>query len=244
MTLAIEIIYEDRDVLVVNKPAGLKVHGDGLNQETTLADWLLSRDKSLVTVGETIISPLGQTIIRPGIVHRLDKDTSGVLILAKNQNAYNHLKQEFKTRQTEKEYRLIVEGQMKLKLNQEEKIDIPIGRSRKDPRKRLAHEKAVGKLRDAQTIYTVLEKFENYTYLSARLITGRTHQIRVHFKAINYPLVGDFLYNSHWSDNQLINRLALHAYRLKIKIPSGERKEFKTELPADFSQALEKLRSL
>ncbi len=244
MTPTIEIIYEDNDVLVINKPAGLKVHSDGINEEFTLADWLVARDRNLAQVGEVMIGPTGRTIKRPGIVHRLDKDTTGILVIAKNQDTYNHLKQQFKSHQIEKEYRLLVDGRINLETNQEEKINLPIGRSRKDPRKRLAHKGAVGKLREAETVYKVLEKFDNYTYLSAQPTTGRTHQIRVHFKAINHPLIGDSLYNPHWQKSQLINRPALHAYRLEIKMPTGEKKEFRADLPIDFLRALEKLRSL
>ncbi|MEK9183510.1 MAG: RluA family pseudouridine synthase, partial [Patescibacteria group bacterium] len=181
----ISIIYEDKDIIAVNKPAGLVVHPDKIHKKRTLIQEIIKLRPEIKDVGD---SPIGE---RPGIVHRLDKDTSGVLIVAKNQSAFEHLKSQFKDRKIIKKYIALVEGEIK---NNSGVINLPIGKSKSDFRKKLASEKAKGELREAVTEYRVLEKFADCTLLEAYPQTGRTHQIRAHFKAIDHPVVCDPLY--------------------------------------------------
>lgn len=255
MNLNIPIIYEDEDVLVIDKPAGLKVHSDDFNkEENTLIDWLLSRFTNqneelaafsdFINSGDSFLTPQGLIVKKPGLVHRLDKDTSGVMIIAKNQPAFLFLKNQFQQRQVKKIYRAILSGALKMDMGEEKIITLPIGRHKKDPRKRLAHQKADGKLREAITVFRLLENLgDNYAYVEIEPRTGRTHQIRVHAKAFNHPVIGDSLYNSKDKNGGMIDRQALHAYQLTIKLPSGENKVFQASLPWDFIQALEKLKS-
>lgn len=236
-----KIIFEDENVLVLDKPAGLSVHGDGFKKEITLADWLVGRWPSIVSVGEPAIKN-GQEILRPGIVHRLDKETSGVMVVAKNETSFKYLKDQFKNRQVQKTYRALVSGVFS-KPEVEKIVSLPIGRSDRDPRKRVASLKASGKLRLAETRFKVLAtSSEGYTYVEAYPKTGRTHQIRVHLKAIQHPIVGDKLYAGNLTNLPDLNRQALHAYKLILSLPGGAKKEFTAPLPADMALALDKLK--
>lgn len=210
------IIYEDKDVLVLDKPAGLDV--------VAVAAWLQSK------------YPEAQ------LAHRLDKDTSGVLLVAKTEKVYEYLKNLFQTRQVQKKYLALVYGLVK---NEHGLIALPIGRSRKDPRKRLAGKGATSKLREALTEYVVKEKFSHHTLLEVSPKTGRTHQIRVHLKALGYPILGDQLYApaSLLATSPQLPRQALHAASLTLKLPSGQTKEFNAALPEDFSTVLASLGS-
>ncbi len=252
----IKILYEDENVLVLDKPAGLMVHGDGKASEPTLADWLVEKYPIIKDVGEPLRIPhdelnsqseiRDESILRPGIVHRLDKDTSGVMIVAKNQNAYEFLKKQFQGRTIEKVYRALVYGNVK---DDSGEIMLPIGKSRSDPRLWSASKNARGTLRDARTIFKVLKRFGEVTYIEVYPKTGRTHQIRVHMKAIFHPVVGDPLYApgkptvSGISRQARLHRQALHALSLELVLPSGERKKFEAPLPDDFQSALEYLES-
>lgn len=236
----IQIIYKDDDVVVINKPAGISVHGDGASTELTIVDWVLESFPECQGVGEQMVSPSGALIERPGIVHRLDKDTSGVLIIARNQEAYNFLKQAFKDRTTTKIYEALVYGSPK---EDEGLIEAPIGRSRKDPRLRIAHKGAVGKLRDASTAYKVVKRFPGHSLLEVTPKTGRTHQIRVHLGLIGYPIVCDSLYAPGRECLPGLSRQALHAKSLSITKPDGAVMCFEADLPADFETALDILNS-
>lgn len=236
-----KIIYEDDEVLVLNKPAGLAVHGDGRSKTATLIDWLMAHYPTIGAVGEPMRLKSGEIIPRPGIVHRLDRDTSGVMIVAKTQPAFKYLKKKFQTHDLIKHYRAIAHGRIKAETGT---INLAIGRSRQDARERLAGHGAVGQLREASTAYQVLKYFKGYTYLEAAPLTGRTHQLRVHFRAIGHPLVGDQLYaTGHPATAKLpsLGRQALHSYSLKINLPNGQIKEFQAPLPADFQAALDYL---
>ncbi|MBU4479936.1 RluA family pseudouridine synthase, partial [Patescibacteria group bacterium] len=223
--MKIKIIYEDKNIVVINKPAGLVVHSDGKTQEPTVADWVLKNYPETENVGEPLILSSGEIIKKPGIVHRLDRDTSGILLVAKNQKSFLFLKEQFQNRTIQKSYRAFVYGEMK---NDEGIIDRPIGRSSGDFRKWSAQRGARGKMREAITEYKVLKRGSGFSFVEVNPKTGRTHQIRVHFKAINYPIVFDKLYApkknvlSSTSHNLGFDRLALHAYSLEFNLPSGE----------------------
>lgn len=224
------VIYEDKDVLVLNKPSGLMVHPDGKSKEYTLTDWVLENYPEIKGVGEPLVIRSGKEEIlidRPGIVHRLDKETSGVIIVAKDQKAHEFLKKQFQDRLTEKVYLAVVWGNF---TEDSGSIDAPIGKSRSDFRQWQAGGKARGLLRDAHTDFRVLRRIqengEHFCLCEVRPKTGRTHQIRVHMKYLHHPLLGDTLYAQNRPLALGFTRLALHASRLTITLPNGDKKEF------------------
>jgi len=229
-----DILFEDAAILVLNKPAGLVVHGDGRTEERTLADWLVETQPALKDVGEPWVSPKGAIIPRPGIVHRLDRDTSGVMVVAKHEEAFQHLKQEFKERTIDKEYLAYAYGPFKEMAGTIQKA---IGRSPSDFRRWSAQPGARGTLRDAETDYEVLAQSEAHALLRLVPKTGRTHQLRVHLKAIHHPIVCDRLYAPKRTCDLGFDRTALHAHLLIIKHPNGERMSFAAPQPADFERA-------
>jgi 23S rRNA pseudouridine1911/1915/1917 synthase len=239
-----EIIYEDENVLVINKPAGLVVHDDGKEKEEkeeTLCDWVLENYPEMENVGEPLDT--GKDFIkRPGIVHRLDKETTGVMILAKNQDAFYFLKEQFQDRKTVKVYNTVVWGNIK---NDEGTIDAPIGRHSKDFRQWSATRGARGQMREAVTEYKVLSRFEEggekFVFLEVRPKTGRTHQIRVHMKYLNNPIVGDKLYAENRPFVLGFERVALHARSLTIEIPDKGLKTFEAPYPEDFQEVMARL---
>lgn len=240
----IKILYEDESVLVINKPAGLIVHSDGRNIEPSVADWVIEKFPALKDVGEPWLSPQGETIPRPGIVHRLDRETSGVLIIAKNQDVHDFLKKQFQDRKVEKVYRAFVYGHPKEKSGV---IELEIGRTKKIPRRWTALSGKSGNLRAAITEWRFLdvgldpESSEKISFLEARPKTGRTHQIRVHFKAINHPVVCDKIYASKKPCLLGFQRLALHAFQIRFQLPNAKTIEMEAPLPEDFVNALEAL---
>lgn len=235
-----KVIYENEHLVLLDKPAGWLTHADRRATSPTVADWLLARYPALVAVGEPMKLPAGGLAARPGIVHRLDQGTSGVMVVAKDQVTYFELKESFRARRIKKCYRLIVHGVMK---NSVGAIDTPIGRSRRHPARRVADRRAAGLLRAAVTDYRVLATFRAHTYLEAYPLTGRTHQLRVHFKSIQHPLVGDRLYAG--SAPALISRTALHAYCLELPPAMAPAASiFIAPLPLDFFAALALLRGL
>jgi 23S rRNA pseudouridine1911/1915/1917 synthase len=230
------VIYEDKDIIVLNKPAGLPVHADGKHDRPTLVDWLLVTYPDLKEVGEEQTLPDGTIIERPGIVHRLDADTSGVIVVARNKKSFAFLKEQFQERETRKVYRAVVYGPLK---DERGIIDKPIGTARggKGPRSaRTPH----GTLREAQTAYHVLAKNKEMSYVEVFPRTGRTHQIRVHFSAIQHPVVCDKLYAPGRPPLMGFTRLALHAFSLAFVHPNGQEMLFEAPLPADFAE-VEKL---
>lgn len=232
-----EVIYEDEHVLVVNKPAGMVVHADGRSEGRTVVDWFLARVPTARGVGEPGFAQDGTPLERSGVVHRLDRETSGVLILAKTEEAFVHLKRQFHDHLVRKEYRAVVYGTMKEKWGT---VDRPIGRSVRDFRLRSAQRGARGTLREAVTDWELIGQSGTHAYLKILPRTGRTHQIRVHLKAIGRPIVGDELYapeELRKGDNLGFTRLALHAYTLKLVLPSGEEKTFIAPFPLDFEEA-------
>jgi 23S rRNA pseudouridine1911/1915/1917 synthase len=236
------IIYEDDKVLVVNKPAGLVVHADGRTVESTLVDWIVRKMPEIHGVGEPIHLTSGEVINRPGIVHRLDRETSGVMVIAKTHSAYLFLKDQFQNRETAKTYRAFVWGKM-AKL--EGRIDLPIGKSKRDFRRWSAQRHPKEEARDAVTDYKVLaqvaqpgDEMNGHAYLELYPRTGRTHQIRVHLKALSHPVIGDNLYAPARPYALGFDRLALHALSIVIELPSGRsggtRQKFEAPLPDDF----------
>jgi 23S rRNA pseudouridine1911/1915/1917 synthase len=236
--MEIEIIYEDENIVAINKPAGLVVHSDGKTAEPTVADWVLKNYPDTKDVGESLVLSDGTIIKRPGIVHRLDRDTSGILLIAKNQESFSNLKEQFQNRTIQKSYRAFVYGEMK---EIEGVIDRPIGRSASDFRKWSAQRGARGKMREAITEYKVLNKKDGFSYVEVNPKTGRTHQIRVHFKAINHEIVCDKLYASKKECVLGFERLALHAYSVEFNLLDGTKIKLEADLPKDFLIALKQM---
>lgn len=274
--MKIKILYEDEYILALDKPCGLLVHpaksanadrgaspaksanadcgagSDSISKEKTLTDWILQNYPELKDVGEEQILQNGEVINRPGIVHRLDKDTSGVILVAKTKEAHQFLKEQFQARKVEKIYHAVVSGKFgEDKL--EGVIDKPIGRSASDFRKWSAEYGAKGELREAVTGYKVLAQGlftprslgEVGAYVEARPKTGRTHQIRVHLKSIGHPVIGDKVYGgknlesgiqNQGTEIKKPNRLMLHAVSIKLELPSGTHIKVESALPEEFEE--------
>jgi 23S rRNA pseudouridine1911/1915/1917 synthase len=243
--MQIPILYEDDEVLAVNKPAGLVVHPDGRTTEPTLADLLVEKYPSIRGVGETISLTNGGVIEKWGIVHRIDRDTSGVLLIAKTQEAFLNLKSQFQARTIKKSYRALAQGTFK---EPSGTIDKPIGRSKSDFRRWSAEFGARGELRDAVTDYRVLDVGEvtfpkkkevmRVSYLEVNPHTGRTHQIRVHLKAVGHPIICDKLYAPQGPRVLGFERMALHAFSVTFKGLNGAEHTVLAPLPEDFKAAL------
>lgn len=226
-SISLDVLYEDDQVLVVNKPAGLVVHPAPGHRSGTLVNALLAHYPELAQ-GDTE---------RPGIVHRLDKDTSGVLVVAKNTAALEFLQRQFRRREVQKEYLALVHGHPD---STRGIIGAPIGR---DPRHR-QRLWVVPDGRPATTEFEVIERFAGYTLLLVRPVTGRTHQIRVHLAAIGHPVVGDPVYGPRRSGRDLpLKRHFLHAWRLTLTLPDGRRMTFEAPLPPDLEETLAVLRT-
>lgn len=225
--IPVEVLYEDNDIIVVNKPKGLVVHPANGNPDGTLVN-------ALMKICKGTLSGIGGEI-RPGIVHRLDKDTSGVLIVAKNDKAHLALCKQIKNREVKKTYLALTRGIIK---ENEATINMPIGRSTTD-RKKMAVVKT-GK--EAITHFKVLERFKENTLLEINLETGRTHQIRVHLSQIGYPIVGDMVY-SNGKNKFGVQGQMLHAWKIKFMHPiTGKEMEIEAPLPSYFEDVLEKLK--
>ena len=227
--IPVEIIYEDSDIIVVNKPKGLVVHPGSGNPDGTLVN-------SLMNICKDSLSGIGGEI-RPGIVHRLDKDTSGILVVAKNDKSHINLSEQIKNHEVEKTYIALVRGIVK---ENEATIDMPIGRSQKDRKKM-----AVGQNgKNAITNFKVIERFpqDNCTLLEVKIETGRTHQIRVHLSQIGYPVIGDNVY-SNGKNKWGIEGQCLHSKSLKFKHPiTGKEMFLEARLPEYFEEVLKELR--
>lgn len=226
--IQIDVVYEDGDIVIVNKQQGMIVHPALGNLSGTLVNGLLYR------YGSGLSDVNG--IMRPGIVHRIDKDTSGLLVIAKNNNSHRILAGQFKQHTVNRKYHVIVSGVIK---ETSATIDAPIGR---DPADRLKR-KVIGGGRHAVTHFTVLDRFKDYTYIEAVLETGRTHQIRVHFSYIGRPVLGDPLYGYKNSKFRLKGQV-LHAKTLGFVHPvKGEYVEFTSDLPGYFNKLLKVLKN-
>jgi 23S rRNA pseudouridine1911/1915/1917 synthase len=239
--IKLDILYEDEDIIVLNKAAGMVVHPAPGNYKDTLVNALVYRFPQIHTVGATD---------RPGIVHRLDKDTSGVMVVARNKDALNHLASQFKSRSLEKKYLTLVWGVPKANSG---KITYPIGRHPTD-RKKMSIISRRG--RNAETIWCIREHYTSISFLKVTLKTGRTHQIRVHLAAANHPIIGDPLYGrknirlaqgmSHNLLNKIlkIQRQMLHAWQLKLIHPRTQIPlSFKAPLPCDMQVIIKALKT-
>lgn len=225
----LKVLYNDNGLLIIDKPAGMTVHpGAGFKGET-LASALLFNFKDIAVVGEEH---------RPGIVHRLDKDTSGVILVAKTREMYEFLKDAFAERKIKKEYIALVLGNVE---KQHGVIESPIGRSKRDFRKQTTTNPVDAK--EAVTEYQVLERLDGYTLILVKLHTGRTHQIRVHMASIGHPLVGDTLYGNKTTERQDLHRQFLHAKKIEVQLPDGTWIEAESQLPQDLKQVLINLHS-
>ena len=224
--IPIEVIYEDSDIIVVNKPKGMVVHPGNGNVDGTLVNAIMAKcEGSLSGIGGEI---------RPGIVHRIDKDTSGLLIVAKNDKAHVNLSEQIKEHKVKKTYIALVRGVVK---ENEATIDMPIGRSKTD-RKKMAVCKD-GK--NAVTHIKVLKRWEHYTLLQVNIETGRTHQIRVHLSYIGYPIIGDYTYSNGKNEFGVVGQ-CLHAQKLEFKHPTTNKiMELEAPLPEYFQEIIQKL---
>jgi len=217
MVKVIKVLYEDANILAIDKPAGILVHPDEKSKAKTIQDIFLKKYPKIE------------------VVHRLDKDTSGVLLLAKNKKAHEYLKEQFQARTIKKIYNTIVSGVMK---SERGVVNKPIGRSPKDFRRWLAGRGARGELRDAVTEYKVLKRLDKFTFLEVRPKTGRTHQIRVHMKYLNYPVACDPLYNPDGICPKGFKRMALHALSIEFKDLKGKIIKVESPLPSEFKKVV------
>ena len=224
--IPIDIIYEDKDIIVVNKPKGMVVHPANGNPDGTLVN-------AIMAICKDSLSGIGGEI-RPGIVHRLDKDTSGLLIVAKNDMAHVNMSEQIKRHEVKKTYIALVRGVVK---ENEATIDMPIGRSNSD-RKKMAVNKN-GK--NAITHIKVLKRYDKYTLLQVNIETGRTHQIRVHLAYIGYPVIGDYIYSNGKNEFGIVGQ-CLHAKSLEFKHPiTGKDMKLEAPLPEYFEKVLQEL---
>jgi 23S rRNA pseudouridine1911/1915/1917 synthase len=223
------IVSENDDFLIIEKPAGLAVHPAPGLKESTLIDYVLEKYPKIAKVGE---DPG-----RPGIVHRLDKEVSGLIVIAKNQDAFDHLKEQFQKRKVKKEYQALVYGEID---KDEDTIDFPIGRGLKGrmaARAKSAEEKG----KRAATEFQVVKRYTNFTLLKVQIKTGRTHQIRVHLLAYGYPIVGDRIYYIKKIKPASLSRPFLHSSVLGFYDLHNQWVEFKSELPEELENYLKKL---
>ncbi|MFA6554562.1 MAG: RluA family pseudouridine synthase [Candidatus Paceibacterota bacterium] len=246
----IKILYEDKDCLVVDKPPGLMVHSDGRAEGPFLTDWIVKHYPETVDVGDPMTDQEGKPVNRAGIVHRLDRETSGVLIIAKNSEGHANLKKQFKDRTISKRYLTFVWGDMKEEFGT---INRPIGRCGGDFRKYSAQRGARGEMKTAETYWTKKgngkwadpknpdAKEEKFSFVEVEPKTGRTHQIRVHFNAVNHPVVADSLYAPKRPTALGFERLALHSRSIEFVTIEGKTVKVSAPLPKDFETALKAL---
>ena len=224
--IPLDVIYEDKDIIVINKPKGMVVHPANGNPNGTLVN-------AVMNICKDSLSGIGGEV-RPGIVHRLDKDTSGIIIVAKNDKAHINLSEQIKNHEVKKIYIALVRGVIK---ESEATINMPIGRSTKDRKKMDVTEKG----KNAITHFKVLARSDKYTLLMVNIETGRTHQIRVHLSHIGYPIIGDEVY-SNGKNEWNIQGQCLHAWKLKFVHPiTGNEMELKADLPEYFKNMIRQI---
>ena len=225
--IPLDVVYEDDDILIINKPQGMVVHPANGHYSGTLVNALMFMEDSLSSING---------VVRPGIVHRIDKDTSGLLCVAKNDNAHHFLAEQLKDHTMAREYMALVRGVIK---ENSGTVDMPIGRD-KNNRQKMA---VVKDGKPATTHFAVVERFANHTLIKCQLVSGRTHQIRVHMSAVGYPVEGDPLYAGKNYDKLYKDGQLLVAYKLKLIHPTTKKEMvFNIELPDYFQKVLESLR--
>ncbi len=235
-----KIIHQDEDILVLSKPSHLSAHSAGQSREFTLADWLLQHYPGLEGVGEPLRLSDGRLVVKPGLVHRLDRETSGIIVVARHRLAYRKLKRQFQKREVEKWYHAIVYGKIRRRFLEATE---PIARSAKDFRRRTTRSKDMrGRARDAHTQFWILQATPRATLLRVKPLTGRTHQIRVHCAALSHPIVCDSRYASHRECLFGLKRAALHAAELSFIHPGTDEKvTYQAPYPPDLERAVREL---
>jgi 23S rRNA pseudouridine1911/1915/1917 synthase len=229
----LRIIHQDKNIIVVEKPAGISVHPASKNDEkNTLVNGLIAKFPEIIGVGDN----LPESNLRPGIVHRLDKETSGVIVIARNQKAFDQLKNLFKNREVEKKYLALVLGKMP---NKKGVIEKPLAKSSDYKKQVIANRRTRTKIKNAITEYTVLREFRDCSLLEISPKTGRTHQIRIHLASVGHPVVGDKLYKSQEVSN-LFPRHLLHASEISFSL-FGKKHSYKSPIPKDFKEFLAQL---
>jgi 23S rRNA pseudouridine1911/1915/1917 synthase len=245
MGINCEILFEDNDYVVINKPAGIMVHSDGKSNGPFITDWFTSNYPKSKGVGEPARDMAGKDIDRSGIVHRLDRDTTGAMILAKTQAGFDFLKKQFEDKKIVKKYISFVWGEIKIDFGT---IDRPIGRSSSDFRKWSAKRGARGEMRPAETYWTRLwtgkckteeKNEEKISLVCAEPKTGRTHQIRVHMEYINHPVIGDTLYSPKRPFILGFKRVALHSWFVRFSDINGKKVEVVAPFTTDFKEAFD-----
>ncbi|NCF75421.1 MAG: RluA family pseudouridine synthase [Xanthomonadaceae bacterium] len=223
-----KIVFENNDFIIINKPVGLVVHPTESCPKNTLVNGLLAYYPKIKNVGDNFL--------RPGIVHRLDKGVSGLMIVAKNQESFLYFKDQFGKRKIEKKYLALVYGKISKDSGE---INLKIGRNKNG----LVTTGMTGKYKEAKTLFSVIKRFRNFTFLEAQILTGRTHQIRVHLKAIDHPIVGDNIYflKKYQKFNIFgLKRIFLHSYKLEFADKTGEQFNFEKKLPPELKEIIEK----
>lgn len=233
--MEIPILYEDENLLAVNKPSGLVIHTDGRTKEESLVDWIKSKYPKSEDVGEPLEIGTGEIIKRWGIVHRIDRETSGIVLIAKNQKTYDFLKKQFLDREIEKFYHMIVYGDVRY---DEGIINLPIGRNKSDFRKKATGKAIRGEEKEAITHYKTIARKDKLSFVEANPRTGRTHQLRVHFADTGHGILGDKMYGVAKKSPVNIQRLALHAYSIEFTLPNKKFIKIIAPYPPDFEKAV------
>jgi len=233
-----KIVYEDENIIVIDKPSGLITHQKNIDdKQPSVVDWVIENYPKLKDIGEPFIAS-GTPVPRYGILHRLDKDTSGLLLIAKNNETFFAMKKQFQDHTIQKSYQTLVYGKPKQPSGV---IDAPLGRIGMKRTTQIAGNKLIdGK--ESITEYKTLKNFEKYTLLDVTPKTGRTHQIRVHLKSIGCPVAGDTVYSPKgWQKPNGLNRLFLHAYKLRLNTPDGKSLTIECDLPEELQKVINML---
>jgi len=227
----LDIIYENDDFLIINKPSGLIVHPTTFKETNTLVHFLINYYPQIKNIGD-------DKDLRPGIVHRLDKNVSGLMVIAKTQEAFDHLKEQFKERKVKKEYYALVYGEVKEKKGI---IDLSIGFSKRKSKIKMTVF-SQNKSKSAITEYEVLKKFPNFTLLKVKIKTGRTHQIRAHLNFIGHPILGDKIYRNKGLERKIkkinLDRIFLHSFMLCFYDLKNKWVEFEKEMPEELNEII------
>jgi len=231
--LKLNIIFENEDFLVINKPAGLVVHPVKSFEENTLVTLLLNYYPAIQNVGD--LAKAGLVNLRPGLVHRLDKDVSGLLLIAKTQKAFDYFKSEFQQHRITKEYCALVHGHL---AKEKDIISLALARDERG-KMTLAKSANLASVKESWTEYEVVKKFEDFTLLKVKIKTGRTHQIRLHLKSIGHPIVGDSIHKIKRQKKVELDRVFLHAFHLAFKDLGGQIRDFKIDLPIELKNFLQ-----